>query len=63
MNLRNEVSQEKLIKEHLLKASISRREFLLASIGLVASGVAALSFYENIICSGCTRRSALCRCR
>jgi aryl-alcohol dehydrogenase-like predicted oxidoreductase len=45
MNLKNEVSQEKLIKEHLLKASISRREFLVASIGLVVSGVEALSSY------------------
>lgn len=48
MNLKNEVSQEKLIKEYLLKASISRREFLLASIG-VASGVTALSSYGKAI--------------
>ena len=49
MNLKNEVLQEKLKKEHLLKASISRREFLLASIGLAASGAAVLSSYGKAL--------------
>jgi aryl-alcohol dehydrogenase-like predicted oxidoreductase len=49
MNLKNEVSQEKLIKEHLLNASISRREFLLASIGLAVSGTAVLSSYGKAL--------------
>jgi len=49
MKLRNEVSQEERIKEHLLKAAISRREFLIAGMGLVASGTAALSSYGKDI--------------
>jgi L-fuconolactonase len=43
MNSKNEVSQEKLIKEHLLEAPISRREFLLASIGMATLGASVLS--------------------
>jgi len=43
MNLTNEISQEKPIKNHLLKASISRREFLFAGTGLATFGAAVLS--------------------
>ncbi len=44
MKSRNEVSQEE-VKEHLLKAYISRREFILASVGLAISGTTVLSSY------------------
>jgi aryl-alcohol dehydrogenase-like predicted oxidoreductase len=48
MNLKDEILQEEQIKENLLETSISRREFLIASLGLVLSGKAVLSSYgEN----------------
>ena len=49
MNLKNEDLQEEKIKENLLKTTISRREFLLASIGLATSGIAALSSYGKAV--------------
>ena len=45
MNLKDQVSQEEPVKEHLLEASISRREFLIVSAWLAASGTAVLSSY------------------
>ena len=47
MNSRDKDSQEKLTNKRLWDTDISRREFLLSSIGLAASGTAALSFYEK----------------
>ena len=54
MNLKDEVSQEKLIKERILKDPISRREFLLAGIWLVTSGAAILSSYGKDVETGAT---------
>lgn len=49
MNLRDKDSQEKLTNERLLEAPINRREFLLVSAGLAASGAVAPSFYGKVV--------------
>ena len=49
MNLRDEDSQEELTNGRPWEVSISRREFLLVSIGLAASSAAALSSYGKVV--------------
>ena len=52
MNLKDEVSQEEPIKEHVWEAPISRREFLIVSTWLAASGTAILSSYGKTAKAG-----------
>jgi len=48
MNLKNEMLQEEPTKNHLLKSSISRREFLFAGTGLAAFGAVVLSSCRKV---------------
>jgi hypothetical protein len=49
VKLKDRDSREKLTNERFWDVSISRREFLILSTGLAASGVAGLSSYGKVV--------------